>query len=97
MTKILSPIDFSIGYQNIEGIHSPTFSCKLPYLQTKLIHDIEVLLEAWGTCDHNKDIPGYEKVQIDSNKKSNIKKGRSSGGILIYVKKHLYKHIKPYD
>ena len=91
---IKTPIDFSVGYQNIEGIHSRTFDCKLPYLQSKLIHDVEVLSEAWGVCNHSKDIPGYEIIQIDSNKKSDVKKGRSSGGILIYIKKHLFKYVK---
>ena len=82
-----TPIDLSIGYQNIEGIHSQNFACKLPYLQSKLIHDIEVLSEAWGACNHSKDIPGYKIVdQIDPSKKSNIKKGRSSGGLLILQK-----------
>ena len=87
----LSPIDFSIGYQNIDGLHTKTFSCKLPYLQSKLIHDIEVFSEAWGGCEHSKDMPGYEKIEVESTKKTNVKKGRSSGGILIYCKKHLFK------
>ena len=96
--SIKTPIDLSIGYQNIEGLHSKNFACKLPYLQPKLIHDIEILSEAWGvTCNHSKDIPGYKTIQIESNKKSEIRKGRSSGGILIYCKNHLHKFIKQYD
>ena len=89
-----NPIDLSIGYQNIEGLHSKTFGCKLPYLKTKLIHDIEILSEAWGTCDHTKDIPGYKMMQIKPQKKSNIKKGRSSGGLIIYYKNQLHKFLK---
>ena len=90
-----TPIDFSIGYQNIEGLHCPTFGCKLPYIQSKFIHDIEVISEVWGSCDHSKDVPGYKKIdEIDSNKKKGIKKGRSSGGIVIYCKNHLYKYMK---
>ena len=81
---IKTPIDFSIGYQNIEGIHSPTFECKLPYLQSKLIHDVEVLSEAWGVCNHSKEIPGM-KLYTLGQKKSNVQKGRSSGGILINI------------
>ena len=93
----ISPIDFSIGYQNIEGLHNKTFGCKLPYLQPRLIHDIEVLSEAWGVCDHSRDMPGYQLIPIDSTKKNNVKKGRSSGGILIYCKNYIFKHITKCD
>jgi hypothetical protein len=54
-----TPLDLSIGYQNIDGIHSPNFDCKINYLQNKLSHDIEILSETWGNCDHDKNIPGY--------------------------------------
>ena len=91
---IKTPIDLSVGYQNIEGLHSRTFDCKLSYIQPKLIHDIEVLSETWGICNHSKDFPGYKTVHIDSTKKSNVHKGRSSGGILIYIKNHLFRFIK---
>ena len=68
---------------------------KLPHIQSKLIHDIEVLSEAWGVCTHSKDVPGYKiLVNIEPSKKTNIKKGRSSGGILIYCKNYLFKFIK---
>ena len=89
-----SPIDFSVGYHNIEGLHSKNFSCKLPYLEKKLIHDIEILVETWDSCKHSKDIPGYKVIEIKSQKKKRVVKGRSSGGLLIYIKNHLYDFIK---
>ncbi len=94
-TPFKSPLDLSIGYQNIEGIHSPTFGCKLPYIHTKFIHDIEVLSETWGACDHEKNTQGYTLMgNVHPHKKSNIKKGRASGGLLIYCKNELSKHVK---
>ena len=93
MTK--SPIDFSIGYQNIEGIHDKNFACKLPYIEKKCIHDIEIITETWGFCTHSKDIAGYKLVdEIKPQKKRKIVKGRSSGGLLVYVKSYLYNFIK---
>ena len=90
-----TPLDFSIGYQNIEGLHSPTFDCKLPYMQSKFSHDIEVLSEAWGKCDHEKNIPGYNLIEhIHPHKLTNVRKGRASGGLLIYCKNGLEKYIK---
>ena len=88
-----SPIDLSIAYQNIGGLHSPSFTCKLPYLEKKFIHDIEILSETWDTCKHGKDIPGYKFIEIKSQKKKKIAKGRSSGGLLIYIKTHLYEYV----
>ena len=90
-----TPLDFSIGYQNIEGLHSPLFGCKLPYVQSKLSHDIEVLSETWGKCEHDKNIPGYKLIEhILPQKLTNVTKGRASGGILIYCKTSLEKYIK---
>ena len=48
--KFKTPIDLSFGYQNIDGIHSPQFGCKLPFLHSKFTHDMEVLSETWGIC-----------------------------------------------
>ena len=93
--SVKTPIDLSIGYQNIEGLHSKNFSCKLPYIQKKFIHDIEIISETWDSCKHNKEIDGYKIVDVsESQKKKNITKGRSSGGIIIYCKNHLEKFIK---
>ena len=90
-----NPIDLSIGYQNIDGLHSKTFSCKLPYIEKKFIHDIEILAETWDSCKHNKEINGYKIIKDNKSQKvSTITKGRSSGGIIIYCKNHLHRFIK---
>ena len=92
--SVKTPLDLSIGYQNIEGLHSRNFSCKLPYIEKKFIHDFEVLVETWNNCKHNKEIDGYKILDpIKAQKKSNISKGRSSGGILIYCKNYLYDFV----
>ena len=93
LSAFKTPIDLSFGYQNIEGVHS-SFGCKLPYIHSKFIHDIEVLSETWGICSHEKNISGYKLVEkVEPQKKSNIKKGRASGGLLIYCKEELAKYI----
>lgn len=89
-----SPIDFSIGYQNIDGLHCGIFNCKLPYLEEKFIHDIEILSETWDSCKHDKNIQGYRFLEIKSQKKQKVTKGRSSGGLLIYIKNHLFDYVK---
>ena len=90
-----TPIDFSIGYENIDGLHTKSFSCKLPYTQKKFIHDIEILTETWGSCEHDKEIEGYRLIdEIEPQKEKGVSKGRASGGLLIYCKSHLFKYIK---
>ena len=89
-----NPLDLSIGYQNIEGIHNPTFGCKISYLQKEFIHDIEIISETWGSCDHDRTISGYRHFVVDPHKDKKIKKGRSSGGIAVYYKDRLHSHIK---
>ena len=93
--KFKTPLDLSFGYQNIDGIHSPQFGCKLSFIHTKFTHDIEVLSETWGTCTHEKNIVGYKLLEnIAPHKMSTIRKGRASGGLLVYCKEHLAKYIK---
>ena len=73
--KFKTPIDLSFGYQNIDGIHSPQFGCKLPFLHSKFTHDIEVLSETWGICTHEKNTSGYKLLEnIAPHKMSTIKK-----------------------
>ena len=94
-TSFKTHLDLSFGYQNIDGIHSSSFGCKLPYIHSKFIHDIEVLSETWGTCTHEKNISGYKLLDhIPSHKISDVKKGRASGGLLIYCKDHLAKYVQ---
>jgi hypothetical protein len=62
-THYKTPIDLSFGYQNIEGTHSPQFGCKLPYIHSKFVNDVEILSETWGTCTHEKNITGYKIIK----------------------------------
>ena len=93
-TMFKTPLDFSIAYHNIEGIHDPNFGCKIPSISTKLIHDVEILAETWGDCEHDHNIAGYQLVQIKPQKFTCASKGRSSGGLNIYYKTCLHKFIK---
>lgn len=83
-----------ISYWNIEGLHDKTHGCKIPYLSKHFQSDIEVLSETWSSCKDQKDIDGYSLFEINAQKDSNIKKGRKSGGILIYYKNYLKNSMK---
>ena len=56
--------------------------------------DIEILSETWGECNHYNEIEGYNFIKNGTQKDPSIKKGRSSGGMIIYYKKNLEKLIK---
>ena len=43
---------------------------------------------------HNKQIDGYSLIEINTQKHAGVKKGRKSGGFLIYIKKQFCKSIK---
>ena len=43
----MSHFNLTIGYQNIEGSHSPIFGCKHEE-QLNLYNDIEILSETWA-------------------------------------------------
>ena len=79
--KHKAPIDFSIGYHNLGGIHDYILGCKLTNI--KFINDLEIISEIWGKCIHDKEISGYKKI-IDIEPQKETKKGRSSSGINIY-------------
>ena len=84
----------TISYWNIEGVHDKVHGCKIQYLENYFNSDIEILSETWGNCKHEKEINDYSLIQVDPIKKKDIKKGRNSGGLLIYFKNHLLTHIK---
>ena len=82
---------FSIVYQNIEGFHGP-LGCKIENIKSKVKADITFFSETWS-CDHDKDISGYSHIFNDGYKLPNCNKGRSSGGLILYFKKHLHEKI----
>ena len=56
-------------------------------------NDIHILAENWS-CNHDKEIRGYQNIFVNGYKTPGILNGRSSGGLLLYVKEHLFKHVK---
>ena len=44
-------------------------------------------------CNANLNIHGYESVHIPENKRTNVRKGRISGGITVYYKTELKNDI----
>ena len=90
-----SPTNLSIGFHNISGKHSASLGCKLDNL-VKLNNDIEVLAETWSKCKKYKNtINKYELVHsIEASERAGCKKGRASGGMLLYCKTNLKPIIK---
>ena len=75
--------------------HSASHGCKLENL-VKLSNDIEVLAETWSKCKKCKNtISNYEVLKcIEASKRAGCKKGRASGGMLLYGKSNLKSSIK---
>ena len=86
------PLDFSIGFQNIEGLHSDC-ECFLSEITENIKNDIHFLAETWS-CDHAKEIDGYKHYFQNGFKTPGVITGRSSGGLLIYVKENVQKFVK---
>ena len=79
----------SIGYQNLEGLHSNLLGCKLEN-GIDLTCDIEILAETWTSCEKCRTfhVPDYHLLKpVEAEKKGS--KGRNSGGLLIFCKKYL--------
>ena len=84
-----TPVNLSIGFYNIADKHSALHGCKLDN-QVKLEFDIEILAETWSKCKKcaNNNVDNYELIDsVDPLKKAGCKKGRDSGGILLFSKK----------
>ena len=85
--------NFTIGYHNVQGLHNKG-GCKLPQLVPELLNDIEIWSETWA-CKCDMSVNGYDTLaSVEPQKKAGIKKGRRSGGICVFIKKHLTKHVK---
>ena len=88
-----STANISISYHNIEGNHNFLHGCKLNNHLT-FFNDIEILAETWFSCDKckNNDVENYQLLKmIDPQKSIGCKKGRKSGGILLYCKSYILK------
>ena len=88
--------NLSIGYHNIEGKHSFLHGCKLNN-HLNFINDIEILAETWAECDNCKNniVINYSLLKaIEPQKTKGCKKGRKSGGILLYCKSYLKPFVK---
>lgn len=91
----MAATNLSISHLNIKGLHDPNLGCKLNnknLLQTISKYDIYVLSETWG-CNHDINVPGFDKLVLRPNKRKNTS-GRSSGGIILFYKKHLSEKVQ---
>jgi len=86
-----------ISCWNIQGLHSSTFELKSEDPEfIKSIKDVDliILTETW--CKNDSLIhcpPGYNEIMVPSIKFKNIRKGRTSGGILVWYKEDLCSQI----
>ena len=87
-----NPLNFSVSFQNIEGLHVDG-ECFLADITQNINSDINFLAETW-TCEHDKEIKGFNSFHKNGYKTPGVCSGRSSGGLLVYIKEHLYKHVK---
>ena len=87
-----NPLNFSVSFQNIEGLHVDG-ECYLTDITQNINSDINFLAETW-TCEHDKEIKGFNSFHKNGYKTPGVCSGRSSGGLLVYIKEHLYKHVK---
>ena len=76
-------LNLSIGFLNIEGINDNIHGCKLKQLENYLKCDIEILAETWGE-GKNCEMENYHFFKTETRKDPLIKKGRFSGGMIIY-------------
>lgn len=78
----------SISSWNVRGLgdkHTDDF------FLSKIKSDINVLLETWKGENQNTQIEGY--ISITKCRKKHKKSKRHSGGIIIYIKKSIYKGV----
>ena len=82
-----NPINFTIGFQNIEGLHSDC-ECFLSEITENVKNDIHFLAETWN-CEHEKELTGYKNIFENGYKTPGIINGRSSGGFLLYISRKI--------
>jgi len=88
---------FQISCWNIQGLHSSTFGSKSTdpeFLKHIKDVDIIILTETWCRNDALTYCPsGYYEVIVPSVKISTVHRGRDSGGVLVWYREDLAKHI----
>ena len=84
--------NFSVGFQNIEGLHGGT-GCKVNEILQGLSNDVEILVETWG-CNCDIVFEKYIPHHISPQKHPGVTKGRKSDGFVILFKKYLLKNYK---
>jgi len=88
---------FQISCWNIQGLHSSTFGSKSTdpeFLKHIKDVDIIILTETWCRNDALTYCPsGYYEVIVPSVKISTVHRGRDSGGVLVWCREDLAKHI----
>ena len=81
--KMKPNLHLSIGFLNIEGINDSILGFKLAQLKDYLNCDIGILAESWGNCT-DYELEHYNCFKTEARKDPSIKKGKSSGGIIVY-------------
>ena len=90
---------FTISMWNIQGLHSSLFGCKSESPEFKANTkdtDIIILQETWcrpGSVTHCP--PNYREIIVSSVKLPTVKRGRDSGGIIIWYKEEMANYITP--
>ena len=90
---------FHLSCWNIQGLHSSVFGLKSvnpEFMNSIKGIDLIVLTETWSQTDQLTHCPpGYCEVLVPSIKSKNIRRGRMSGGILVWYKEEFHSQITP--
>ena len=92
MNSAVRLLNFSIGFHNVEGLHSDC-ECFLPDIADSVINDINFIAKCWN-CDHDKELTGFQHFYENGFKTPGVKTGRASGGLLLYVRNNISKYVK---
>ena len=88
---------FTISMWNIQGLNSSMFGCKSEspeFRANTKDTDIIILQETWcrsGSVTHCP--PNYREIIVSSVKLPTVKRGRDSGGIIIWYKEEMANYI----
>lgn len=88
----------TISSWNIQGLYSSVYGAKSSsqeFLSCIDGHDIVILLETWCRQDTDSHCPPeYTEILLPSLKQKSTKRGRDSGGVIVWYKSELSNQLK---
>ena len=95
--NIVVMTSFKITCYNVQGIHSSLFEDKtrnVDFVDIVNKSDILIALETWNkNGQEHYSLPNYREIYIPAIKHTNVKCGRSSGGIIVWFRESIKKYV----